>query len=71
MPDFINNLNMAPPMHDLLLNDPENFTEQLAMFTHTDFFDFDTGETANLQVPNFERSTENELKPLDFEIPGA
>jgi len=65
MPDFI---NMAPPPFDHLLSgpDPSAFDDGLAMFTHAEYFDFDTGETANLQVPNFERSAENDLKPYDL-----
>jgi len=66
MSDFMN-LNMAPPSEDLL-NEPEaNFQQELAMFTNaTDFFNYDLGQSETLQIPNFERSTENELKPFDL-----
>jgi len=58
---------MAPPAQDLP-NGPEiNFEDELAMFTNTQFFDFDIGQDANLQPTNFERPTESDL---DFDIPG-
>jgi len=70
MSDFIANLNMAPPAQDL----PEfNIEDDLAIFTNTQFFDFDLGQDANLQPTNFERPTTSsgdELKPLDFDLNG-
>lgn len=71
MSEYIANLNMAPPTQDLPNGSEFNMDDELAMFTNTQFFDFDLGQDANLQPTNFDRSTtENELKPLDFDLNG-
>lgn len=71
MSEFIANLNMAPPAAQDLASGPDfNMDDELAMFTNTQFFDFDLGQDANLQPTNYERPTENELKPLDFDLQG-
>lgn len=71
--DFIANLNMAAPAllsgQDFM--PPEDSLEaDLAMFTNTNFFDFDAGQHANLQAPTYERPAEEELKTLDFDLAG-
>lgn len=72
MSEFIANLNMAPPTQELPTTAADfNLEDDLAMFTNTQFFDFDLGQDANLQPSTFERpTTENELKSLEFDVHG-
>jgi hypothetical protein len=50
-----------------------NLDDELAMFTNTQFFDFDLGQDADLQPSNFDFNAQSrvapvttEIKPLDF-----
>lgn len=45
---YVANLNAIPSAHDVALQQQEGFSleDDLAMFTNTEFFDFDLGDTA-------------------------
>jgi hypothetical protein len=71
--EYIANLNAIPSAQDLQSSENFNMEDELAMFTNTQFFDFDLGQDADLQ-PSFDgargsQEIGSELKPLDF-IPG-
>jgi hypothetical protein len=74
--EYIANLNAIPSAQEMQSNQ-ENFNidDDLAMFTNTQFFDFDLGNGADLHTDdiNFDglggQSVESEsidLKPVDF-----
>jgi hypothetical protein len=54
--EFIANLNMTPSAQDMANQGQDNFNldDELAMFTNTQFFDFDLGQDADLQPTNFD-----------------
>lgn len=56
MSEFIANLNAIPSAQDMASQNQDNFNldEDLAMFTNTQFFDFDLGQDADLQPTNFD-----------------
>jgi len=74
--EFIANLNAIPSAQDLASQNQESFNidDDLAMFTNTQFFDFDLGQDADLQPTNFGYegqgrgpvASPNETKGLDF-----
>jgi len=74
--EYIANLNAIPTAQDLQSSNQDNFSldDDLAMFTNTQFFDFDLGQDAELQQPtNFGVDGQgpsavggDELKSLDF-----
>jgi len=74
--EYIANLNAIPSTQEGAGAHPEGFNleEDLAMFTNTQFFDFDLGHDADLQPPstsydghNARASTDGlEMKPIDF-----
>jgi len=76
--EFIANLNTIPSAQDVANQSQENFNldDDLAMFTNTQFFDFDIGQDADLQPPNFTfealprgepaAATTHDSKGLDF-----
>ncbi|KAH6663358.1 hypothetical protein B0J14DRAFT_276680 [Halenospora varia] len=77
--EYIANLNAIPTAQDLQnAQDNFNLDDELAMFTNTQFFDFDLGQDVDLQAPSFgaegqgqSASTEGgEIKPLDFSLQG-
>lgn len=52
--EYIANLNAIPPTAAEITNDEEvNFDAELAMFTNTQFFDYDLGQDTDLQSTNF------------------
>lgn len=52
--EYIANLNAIPSAQDLQsAQDNFNLDDELAMFTNTQFFDFDLGQDADLQATNF------------------
>lgn len=81
---YIATLNMTPTPQELAAQSSSetfNLEEDLAMFTNTQFFDFDLGQDANLQPVDFELDAgqmrggdagavvgqaSDELKDLDF-----
>ena len=67
--EYIANLNAIPTAQDLQSSNADNFNldDDLAMFTNTQFFDFDLGQDADLQ-PTFDSRQEGvgDIKPLDF-----
>jgi hypothetical protein len=54
--EFIANLNAIPSTQDMAGQGPDNFNldDELAMFTNTQFFDFDLGQDADLKPANFD-----------------
>lgn len=76
--EYVANLNMTPSAQDLASPDNLNFEEELAMFTNTQFFDFDLGQNTDLHpsldMPQNEASGGNtsteDFKPLDFGLQG-
>ena len=77
--EYIANLNSIPSAQDLQNAESFNLDDDLALFTNTQFFDFDLGQDADLQ-PNAEfdgRGAQHtvapehmDLKPLDFGLQG-
>jgi hypothetical protein len=83
--EYIANLNAVPSAQDLQNSNADNFNldDDLAMFTNTQFFDFDLGQDADLQPdlqPNYGvegrevapslPAEEVDLKHLDFSLQG-
>lgn len=72
--EYIANLNTIPTPHELDLASQENFNldDDLAMFTNTQFFDFDLGQDADLHFdvdgrPGHTVAPDGvEMKALDF-----
>lgn len=62
---FVANLNAIPSAHDAALQQQDGFNldDDLAMFTNTEFFDFDLGDTA---VAAPVAQPHDEAKGLDF-----
>jgi len=52
--EFIANLNTIPPTQDMPAQENFNLDDDLAMFTNTQFFDFDLGHDADFQPSNFD-----------------
>jgi hypothetical protein len=79
--EYIANLNAVPSAQDLQSSNADNFNldDDLAMFTNTQFFDFDLGQDADLQPANYgvdRREAQSlppegvDLKQLDFSLQG-
>jgi len=79
--EFVNQLNAIPSAQDLQAAEDFNLGDDLAMFTNTQFFDFDLGQDADLLQPaEFDGEVgapaaasklENmDLKPMDFGLQG-
>jgi len=80
--EYVANLNAIPTPQDIQNSSQENFNidDDLAMFTNTQFFDFDLGQNTDLQAPNFdgvgaqstagESNIDADLKDMNFDIPG-
>lgn len=57
--EYIANLNSIPTAQDLqAVNSELNFEDDLAMFTNTQFFDFDMGQDVDLSA-DYGRDTNN------------
>lgn len=78
--EFIANLNAIPSTQDIAGQGQDSFNldEELAMFTNTQFFDFDLGQDTDLQPSAFDFNTQPRAAPttatenakgMDF-IPG-
>lgn len=70
--EYIANLNAIPSAQDLANSDYPNLEDDLAMFTNTQFFDFDLGQETDFSV-NFDGQHENNVmvdgvdaKAMDF-----
>lgn len=75
--EYIAQLNSIPSAQDIHSADNFNLDDDLAMFTNTQFFDFDLGQDADLQPGNFDgRGAQTvapdnvEMKALDFNLSG-
>lgn len=73
MSEYIAQLNSIPSVQDIESSNNLNFDDDLAMFTNTQFFDFDLGQDADLQPGNFDvRGGQTvapdsvDMKALDF-----
>jgi len=75
--EYIANLNAIPTAQDLANQSQDNFNldEELAMFTNTQFFDFDLDQDADLQPTNYgidgqtrgnTTAPQNDMKGLGF-----
>jgi hypothetical protein len=74
--EYIANLNAIPSAQEIRSNQEDfNIDDDLAMFTNTQFFDFDVGSGADLHIDdiNFDglgghsvASESIDLKPVDF-----
>jgi hypothetical protein len=71
--EFIANLNAIPSAQEVGSEAPENFNyeAELAMFTNTEFVDFDIGQNTDYQPTNFDFNVPSEVdqKTMDF-LPG-
>jgi len=70
---FIANLNAIPTEQEIQnSHDNLHFEDDLALFTNTQFFDFDVAQSTDLQGDNFDglggqsATSEVDMKPLDF-----
>jgi hypothetical protein len=75
--DFVNQLNAIPSAQDLQAAENFSLEDDLAMFTNTQFFDFDLGQDADVQPADFDERSghtvapENmDLKSVDFGLQG-
>jgi hypothetical protein len=68
--EFIANLNTFPPGQDMTGQSHENFNldDELAMFTNTQFFDFDLGQDADLQPSSFDFNAQSKVAPATTDI---
>lgn len=73
MSEYIAQLNSIPSAQDIESSNNLNFDDDLAMFTNTQFFDFDLGQDADLQPGSFDgRGGQTvapdsvDMKALDF-----
>lgn len=64
MSEYVANLNAIQPEQELQADDI-NYDDDLALFTNTNFFDFDLGQSADLQ-PTFDAGEDLDMKPLDL-----
>jgi hypothetical protein len=74
--EYVANLNAIPSAQDLQSSNADNFNldDELAMFTNTQFYDFDAGNDADIHLGGFgsdgtARGTiapEKEMASLDF-----
>jgi hypothetical protein len=71
--EYVANLNAIPSAQDLQSSSADNFNldDELAMFTNTQFYDFDAGTDADIHLGRFgseglTSATEKEMAPLDF-----
>lgn len=77
--EYIANLNAIPTPQELQAQENLNFEDDLALFTNTQFFDFDLGQDADLQQQTYERPSAHnnagsrtsaetlDLKPLHYQ----
>ena len=79
MSDFVNQLNAIPPAQDLQNTDSFDIDDDLAMFTNTQFFDFDLGQDADLHADFDGRRASHtvvapgsiDAKAMDFNLEGS
>jgi hypothetical protein len=74
--EYVANLNAIPSAQDLQSSNADNYNldDELAMFTNTQFFDFDAGQEADLHLGGFGSEgparaaapESKEMTPLDF-----
>ncbi|PSS17041.1 hypothetical protein M430DRAFT_141734 [Amorphotheca resinae ATCC 22711] len=74
--EYVANLNAIPTPQELQSSNADNFNldDELAMFTNTQFFDFDAGQDTDLQLGGFGVDGQGrnpvqdnlDIKPLDF-----
>ena len=73
--EFVANLNAVPTVQELQSSDSFVLDDDLAMFTNTQFFDFDLGKDTDLPPTNYgvegpgEQATaaeSSDMKALDF-----
>jgi hypothetical protein len=78
--EYIAHLNTIPSAQDTQSSDTFSLDDDLAMFTNTQFFDFDLGQDADLQPANFDEREEQkgqtitpegiDIQPIDFNMSG-
>jgi hypothetical protein len=79
MSEYIAQLNSIPSAQDIESSNNFGLDDDLAMFTNTQFFDFDLGQDADLQPGNFDgrvgettiTPSNVDLKPMDFSLQGT
>ena len=78
MSEYIAQLNSIPSAQDLESSNNFNLDDDLAIFTNTQFFDFDLGQDADLQPGNFDgRGGQTvapdtiDMKSMDFNLQGT
>jgi hypothetical protein len=78
MSEYIAQLNSIPSAQDLENSNNFDLDNDLAMFTNTQFFDFDLGQDADLQPGNFDGGGSEtvaadsvDMKALDFSLQGT
>lgn len=74
--EYVANLNAIPSAQDLQSSSADNFNldDELAIFTNTQFYDFDSGNDVDIQLGGFASESpahptvapEKEMAPLDF-----
>jgi hypothetical protein len=64
--EYIANLNAIPSAQDMASQNQDNFhlDDDLAMFTNTQFFDFDLGQDADLQPTSFAFDGQSRTAPV-------
>ncbi|OCK81739.1 hypothetical protein K432DRAFT_294820 [Lepidopterella palustris CBS 459.81] len=73
---YIANLNTIPPAQEMATDPLLNIEDDLALFTNTEFFDFDAGHIPDVPAPvEYDRSVEQRARRLnassgrDFQFP--
>lgn len=69
--EFIANLNAIPSTREVSPGENFNLEDDLAMFTNTQFFDFDLGHDADFQPPNFDFDHHHHHHHRGAEAPAA
>lgn len=66
MSQYIANLNTIPPAQEMATDPLLNIEDDLALFTNTEFFDFDAGHIPDVPAPvEYDRSVEQRARRLN------
>lgn len=76
--EYIANLNAIPTAQDIENSQGDFMDDDLALFTNTDFYDFDLNQSAGLQASNFgvegqsqATGTDAGKESMDFNLQGT
>lgn len=59
---YLANLNALPSAHDVATQQQDDFEDELAQFTNTEFLDFDAGDFLEQPMPEYDPSLEEKAR---------